>query len=188
MPVNGQVFDGPVEAHSPDPSGPQLRGAGKIPAHAFRYCVRRGPYGRHRDIYVWIDKDAPEAIVKSAGRTELQKTLDLGYAPPRIWIDSGGQTTWHAPRWWQGTFIKWTLCALIGLGGGYVAKFVTRSVGPSVPLIGVGGVVVLRYAMTGYLKGNVKAWFRYTRHDRLRVSTPASEVPESDTADTPDKG
>jgi hypothetical protein len=42
---------------------------------------------------VWIDKNAPEAIVKSAGRTELQKTLDLGFTPPRIWIDSAGQTT-----------------------------------------------------------------------------------------------
>jgi hypothetical protein len=66
MPENGEIFDGPVKVHSPDPSDPRLQGARHTPYHVFQYCVRRGPRGRHRDIYVWIDNDAPEALIASA--------------------------------------------------------------------------------------------------------------------------
>jgi hypothetical protein len=78
MPENGEIFDGPVKVHSPYPSGPRLQGARHAPCHVFQYCVRRGPRGRHRDIYVRIDNDAPEAlIVFACGVPEICLACEL---------------------------------------------------------------------------------------------------------------
>ena len=88
-----RIFDGPVKAHTPDPlPGPRLRTAGhNVPYHAFLYCVRCGRRGRHRDIYVWIHKDAPKSIIATEGRAFLEETLSRGKTPPRIIIDSSGK-------------------------------------------------------------------------------------------------
>jgi hypothetical protein len=80
-----------------DPNKPIIFGGpDKIRSRAtyegFRYCVRRGSGGRHRDIYVYIDNSAPKRVIATAGRAALEKALDQGDTPARIFVDSSGNT------------------------------------------------------------------------------------------------
>lgn len=58
--------------------------------YAFRYCVEH--WTKHYDIYVYIHKNAPERIIKNAGRAALQSVLSRGEAPNRVFIDATGKT------------------------------------------------------------------------------------------------
>jgi hypothetical protein len=58
--------------------------------YAFRYCVKH--WTKHYDIYIYIDKTAPDRIIKTAGRAALQSVLNRGEAPNRIFIDAAGKT------------------------------------------------------------------------------------------------
>lgn len=78
-PNKAEIFNGPIGVRS------------REHFQVFRYCVRLGSRGRHRDIYVFIDKDAPRSIMNTAGRAALEETLNRGDAPPRIIIDSHGE-------------------------------------------------------------------------------------------------
>jgi hypothetical protein len=57
--------------------------------YAFSYCVEH--WVKHHDIYVYIDQDAPERIIKTAGRAALETVLKRGETPNRFFINSSGK-------------------------------------------------------------------------------------------------